>query len=314
MNLSGAWPTREDELTDRVVFRGRQCAVGRFRCPAWDARFGPWEQIEGFCLVFPRTSVLIEHEGVEPVVADPNQVMLYNDGQVYRRSLISERGDLCEWFGVAPELLIEAISEHDPSVVERPTRPLSWLKAPSSREAYALQRVLYRHACSCDPVDEMLVTEGVMTLVGDAVSMGVRRRRRVRERTVDDGVRRSEDVARVINRRYFEPISLDDIASSVGLSVYHLCRVFQRATGSTIHRYLTCVRLRTSLEHLDTGASDLTRVALALGFSSHSHFTDSFRREFGITPSRFRRPTSHEDASLARDLMEAVRSRGGWAG
>jgi AraC-like DNA-binding protein len=158
-------------------------------------------------------------------------------------------------------------------------------------------------------VDELLVTEGMATLVDEAVSASLGRRRARRDRAIEEWIRRSEDVARLINRRFFEPMSLDDIAASVGLSVFHLCRVFKRATGSTIHRYLTCVRLRTSLEQLDAGASDLTQVALSLGFSSHSHFTDSFRREFGMTPSRFRQPTSHEDAALARSLMSSVRAR-----
>ena len=55
-----------------------------------------------------------------------------------------------------------------------------------------------------------------------------------------------------------------------------------------IHRYLTQLRLRSSLERLADGANDLTALALELGFSSHSHFTDAFRREFGHAPSRDR--------------------------
>jgi AraC-like DNA-binding protein len=48
------------------------------------------------------------------------------------------------------------------------------------------------------------------------------------------------------------------------------------------------LRLRASLERLAAGAVDLTALALELGFSSHSHFTDSFRKEFGCTPSAIR--------------------------
>jgi AraC-like DNA-binding protein len=32
----------------------------------------------------------------------------------------------------------------------------------------------------------------------------------------------------------------------------------------------------------------LTELALDLGYSSHSHFTDAFRREFGVSPAAFR--------------------------
>jgi AraC-like DNA-binding protein len=65
--------------------------------------------------------------------------------------------------------------------------------------------------------------------------------------------------------------------------------VFQERTGVPVHRYLTLLRLRASLERLAEGASDLTELALELGFSSHSHFTDAFRREFGFSPSDVRK-------------------------
>ena len=124
---------------------------------------------------------------------------------------------------------------------------------------------------------------------------------------VQDGDRRDahrmEDVARVLNQRFCERLSLSDVGEEVGLSVFHLCRLFKRRMGTTIHRYLTRLRLRTALEMLGTPGVDLTRVALALGFSSHSHFTDCFRREYGITPSRFRDPAGHRDLEIVRRLM-----------
>ncbi len=83
-----------------------------------------------------------------------------------------------------------------------------------------------------------------------------------------------------------ERVTLDDVARAVHVSPFHLARIFQQQTGVPVHRYLTQLRLRASLERLD---SDLTVVALELGFSSHSHFTDAFRREFGRSPSEMRK-------------------------
>jgi AraC family transcriptional regulator len=48
------------------------------------------------------------------------------------------------------------------------------------------------------------------------------------------------------------------------------------------------VRLRMALFALDHGADDLARIALQVGFSSHSHLTRAFRLEFGSTPSACR--------------------------
>lgn len=292
------WATG-DGLDDRVVYQGSTVWIGRFRCPRDDRRFGPWAEIDGHCLVFPRTSVYIEHEGHDALVADPNHVMFYNRGQVYRRTAISNRGDMCEWFAIDPSVLVDAISEFDPSVANRPDTPLPVARGTCSRAAYAAQRMLYRHVCSGGEVDEMLVEETVYLLVNDVVGGAVESQHGRRERQSDQCV---EEAARVINERYEDRLSLDEIADSVELSAFHLCRQFKKRMGVTIHQYLTRVRLRTSLERLGEKGSDLTRIALSLGFSSHSHFTDSFRREFGLTPSAFRDGHRH-DMERARRVL-----------
>lgn len=292
------WATG-DGLDDRVVYQGPTVWIGRFRCPRDDRRFGPWAEIDGHCLVFPRTSVFIEHEGHDAMVADPNHVMLYNRGQVYRRTAISERGDLCEWFAVDPHVLVDAITPIDPSVVDRPESPLPVARGSCSKESYAAQRMVYRHACSGGEIDQMLVEETVYLLVSDVVGHSLAGSRGSIERESD---RRIEDVARVINERYEERLTLEMIADAVGLSAFHLCRQYKKRMGITIHRYLNRVRLRTSLERLSEAGCDLTRVALSLGFSSHSHFTDCFRREFGLTPSAFRDGEPH-DLARARHVL-----------
>ena len=117
---------------------------------------------------------------------------------------------------------------------------------------------------------------------------GVPRKPR-RNGTDTDHVDRAEAAKVYLASRLGERITLDDVARAVYASPFHLARVFHQRTGVPIHRYLTRLRLRASLERLDDGANDLTELALELGFSSHSHFTDTFRREFGSPPSDLRR-------------------------
>ena len=83
-------------------------------------------------------------------------------------------------------------------------------------------------------------------------------------------------------------MSLEEIAAEVNASPFNFARMFNHQTGMPLHRYLTQLRLRAALERLGE-ADDITSLALDLGFSSHSHFTDVFRREFGKTPSEFRK-------------------------
>jgi AraC-like DNA-binding protein len=99
----------------------------------------------------------------------------------------------------------------------------------------------------------------------------------------------------LLERRFKEPLRLDEIASAVETSPFHLCRQFRHSTGWTIHRYLTHLRIAHALERLnDEPRIRLLDLALELGFDGHSHFSAVFRRLVGRSPSAFRgSPTSH---------------------
>ena len=97
-----------------------------------------------------------------------------------------------------------------------------------------------------------------------------------------------------------EPVSLKAIGEAVGVSPFHLCRVFRAITGTTVSRYRHRLRLRATLERVANAEADLSAVALDHGYSSHSHFTAAFRREFGLTPTQFRRAAGRCSRSVAK--------------
>ncbi len=103
------------------------------------------------------------------------------------------------------------------------------------------------------------------------------------------------------------PLKLDDIAQTVGLSPFHLCRVFRRTTGRTLHQYRTALRLRIALDRIGDPGIDLAGLSLELGYSSHSHFTAAFRKEFGVSPSKIR---GKERADQLRRLARESESVG----
>jgi AraC-like DNA-binding protein len=65
-----------------------------------------------------------------------------------------------------------------------------------------------------------------------------------------------------------------------------LSRRFHEATGLTLHHYRAQLRLRAALELIEA-RTPLTEVALEVGYSSHSHFTEAFREAYGVPPSTF---------------------------
>lgn len=96
-----------------------------------------------------------------------------------------------------------------------------------------------------------------------------------------------EDAKAFLQKRFQEPLRLADVARALYVSPYHLCRLFTKETGETMHRYLIRLRLQEALGPVVDGV-DLGEVAISVGFSSHSHFTAAFRKEFGVPPSGVR--------------------------
>lgn len=92
----------------------------------------------------------------------------------------------------------------------------------------------------------------------------------------------------ILHARELKPVGLDEIARLVGVSPVYLTQTFTRVEGVPLYRYHLRLRLSQSLDEL-AACEDITGLALDLGFSSHSHFTASFRAAFGLSPSQYRR-------------------------
>jgi AraC family transcriptional regulator len=92
----------------------------------------------------------------------------------------------------------------------------------------------------------------------------------------------------LLTANYDRPVHLDDIARAVDISPFHLCRAFKRVTGVHMREYITRLRLRAALGEVIDPNSSIAAIAQEHGFSSHSHFAASFRKEFQITPSELR--------------------------
>ena len=82
----------------RLIYASQLVSVGVFRCRPWHDLFHEDGRAKAHMLVFPRTSVYIQHEHQHPLVANPNLIMFYNRDQAYQRRKLSERGDMCEFF------------------------------------------------------------------------------------------------------------------------------------------------------------------------------------------------------------------------
>ena len=103
------------------------------------------------------------------------------------------------------------------------------------------------------------------------------------------GMRRlARDTDALLGSDFSRVETLTMLAKRLGVSASYLARAYRAATGRTLHGRIAQLRLAEALRRLAAGATDLTALALELGYSSHSHFTAEFRRHLGVPPSRFR--------------------------
>lgn len=297
------------ELSEHILFESEIACAADIRCRPHDCARTPEETTENSSIAFVRSGVFCKHVHREEVVADATQVVFFNRREPYRVSHPVQGGDDCLSLRLDARLMCDAAAVVDPSVVETPDRPFPWSSAQCSPRAALLMQVLRGDRRLHD--DRLRADEICLELLRLGLE-GVRcepRRRAVvatgcaqapRGRGAAGGHgRRSETThhhRRIADRtrlylaaRYRGRLTLSDAAEAVGCSAFHLVRLFRRETGLPVHRYLNRLRLCAGLEQLAESRGELTGLALDLGFSSHSHFTDAFRREFGMSPSSFRR-------------------------
>ncbi len=276
-----------------LIFRGEQVRMGKFRARPQEPHFIDSGPARAFLVVFPRTAVRIKRAGAQTLVADPTQIVFYNEGQQYQREAIAPQGDRSDWFAFSEEALVQAMLPFDESAADRPGRPFVRAQLPSAGGTYLEQRLLFAQAEAAGGADPLFVEEAALRLLGRAVGAGYRALGRVSLRPDAAARRRQDELAEaalsLLGRRFADRVSLAALASSLGVSPFHLCRVFKQRAGRTIHQHLGALRLHHGLEPLLEGPGELTALGLSLGYSSHSHFTLAFRTAFGATPSAVRR-------------------------
>jgi AraC-like DNA-binding protein len=96
---------------------------------------------------------------------------------------------------------------------------------------------------------------------------------------------RAKDLA---DARYFEPLTVDDLARAARLSRAHFSREFRREFGESPHAYLLTRRLERAASLLRTTDRSVAEICFAVGLQSVGSFTSSFSRTYGISPTAYR--------------------------
>src|SRR3954454_5853222 len=117
------------------------------------------------------------------------------------------------------------------------------------------------------------------------------------ERRPETDSRRAEilrDAQAEMERRFAEPLTVDEVARAVGTSRRQLQRVFEEVAGTTFRTYLAEVRMRHAADRLEGGrtvaaiARTVAAIARSVAYRQPAQFAKAFRRHHGVSPSEAR--------------------------
>jgi AraC-like DNA-binding protein len=280
-----SWSHDHLASVETLLFRSDLVKVGSFVCAVDHPCFSVSAPLDNDVFVLPKVPVWIRRNAGDYHFAEPGAILMHRAGSTLERRRVCGAGDRAYWFGVHPEVFVDALQRHNLS-----TEQMGGALITDPQLRYRL--VLFLQHLKRDALDKLAIEEAVLTLFFEICE------RRAEQATVPSSARLGTVARqrRLVNRaRAFldahlsENIGLETVAQDSGTSLYHLCRVFREQTGLTMHAYRTRQRLGCVLERLlDGRATSLTELALDTGFASHSHLSRVFQKQMGVSPSSVR--------------------------
>ena len=115
------------------------------------------------------------------------------------------------------------------------------------------------------------------------------RRRLPQERPA---LQRLNAVTDYIHNHLTNPLSNSELAKVANYHPYYLNRLMLRYNGQTLHSYVTLCRLNSAAERLLYSSECIEQVGQECGFLNQAYFTACFKKQFGVTPTNYRKQNS----------------------
>lgn len=283
----------------RVLFRS---PILQLAYIGWRGRRDTLSQENSYGLAeitLQRRGMFFKAHGPHRVACDPNTLLFIKADEPYRLAHPADLDCSCTALYLSREIVAQILRQAGASKMAIPDGSFGFDDAPTTPEFTLRHFDLLARLGAFGSSDPLAIEECALALAADIVQASTRfhcaRVRPIRPETQRASRQTADAVKELLSQRFAERVTLSDIATAVHAAPTHLCRLFKKETGVPIHRYLTRLRLARSVEYLVDSKTDLSTLALRLGFVHHSHFTEHFRREFGFPPSQLRRArTPHQ--------------------
>ena len=243
-------------------------------------------------ITFLRSGFFAKTRGRRELACDPNTVIFINPGETFGTRHAFAVPCACTSLYFDADVVREVIAHQGGGTQYGPDGLFAFEQCPASTDVVVAHHRLLSLARTLGSASPLAVEESAVNLaaraIGAACEFNGHRRPRRRTTTLRAHADTVQSVKEFLAANLGERLTLSRIAAHVHCAPGHLCHVFKQLTGVSIHRYSIRLRLAAALDWLPE-TTDLSALAMRLGFASHSHFSSTFRREFGVSPSRLRR-------------------------
>jgi AraC-like DNA-binding protein len=98
-----------------------------------------------------------------------------------------------------------------------------------------------------------------------------------------------------LNKRIDQKLNVEELAGSLGLSPEHVCRIFHKEIGMSPLQYMTRLKIDAASQQLIRTNNTLEQIAEDLGYADQFHFSHTFKKYTGISPTNYRQINSVVD-------------------
>jgi AraC-like DNA-binding protein len=97
-----------------------------------------------------------------------------------------------------------------------------------------------------------------------------------------------EKVIKLINENIADnELNVDFLARNIGMSRVHMYRKIKELTNQSAYDFIKTIRMQQASEILSKQKVNISEVAYALGYSNLSHFSNSFKDYYGLSPKEY---------------------------
>ncbi len=158
-----------------------------------------------------------------------------------------------------------------------------------SSEIEEYTNAFYSIMAACESFDGKEINNSLASLAGNLLEsflLGLKDKNAVKKMEYSPNERRYKEIVTIMKEHCEEWLNITDIAALCHMSPSNVKRIFSLYCDMGISKYFLTLKLRRACEMLTEGVS-ISEVSNALGFCSVNYFHTVFKREIGVTPSKY---------------------------